>query len=511
MLDDEEWMGTNHEPDDLIEEHVVHDDVWPKQQLPKDHTNAATPSIVLSSGEIPDEIEVEVDEVSLQNIGSTSLTELNCILHSMAIWPTRTSKRCSSSALRKRRCLLVATLLFLAAFLMVIVIAIPVVTKTQAAQVLSIHTLNGPKPADETEEDFDQVVSTIAPPTSSTNSFSEEAGFFTSSVKDQSENANKETNTSSSTSMPEIDYVSAPPSKMGLNTDPNTGEEVLDVESSLNSASFPDNIAESQSTPSVSVANNGNMDQNTGEVYKVPILEISSTIANVASSANLHSIQDADSNDIALFPMSTVDPTSHVSVDDPTITHSSTSAETVTNDNNPIDGLISAYISSDEASRESQWLSAHNIRRKQWHQDNNVSYVPLRWSMELVSNAFTWANVLIEQEYDTLELYHDKNAQEGENLAMNCGSGSWSKMRPPDNILSRWVEEEVGLSPPDNLHLTQVLWRATTRVGCAEASREYGNGRTCHVQVCRYLRMGNCNMGKYDDWSIPMLLDESPC
>jgi hypothetical protein len=186
--------------------------------------------------------------------------------------------------------------------------------------------------------------------------------------------------------------------------------------------------------------------------------------------------------------------------------------EVVTKDtgNNSIVDLISAHISQ-ESDRESQWLQAHNIRRMQWHQENEVSYVPLRWSVGLTSSALAWAEVFIDQEYKSFDLFHDDNAEEGENLAMNCGSGSWSAMRHPDNILSRWVEEEIGLNPPYNLHLTQVLWRPTKYVGCAEAMKEYENGKTCHVQVCRYSKVGNCNLSKYADWIIPMLLDDSRC
>ena len=230
--------------------------------------------------------------------------------------------------------------------------------------------------------------------------------------------------------------------------------------------------------------------------FKEPI-DLVSTVVNIMNDDADVDMEGDASNDVSLSATSTI-----------------VSSMEMVNvvENHSLDGLISPFMSPNEqADRESQWLKAHNIRRKQWHTENNVTYIPLRWSTGLTSNALVWAQVLIDQESESFQLYHDDTAEDGENLAMNCGTGSWSKMYPPENILTRWVEEEIDLSPPDNLHLTQVLWRATKFVGCADASREYDNGKTCHVQVCRYSKMGNCNLGKYTDWIIPMLLDDSPC
>lgn len=64
---------------------------------------------------------------------------------------------------------------------------------------------------------------------------------------------------------------------------------------------------------------------------------------------------------------------------------------------------------------------------------------------------------------------------------------------------------------PGNLHLTQALWRATRYLGCGDAVKNYDDGSMCRVQVCRYVRTGNCNMGSYNpkegkNWLIPMLM-----
>ena len=501
MADADEWRGICEESASTSGVGLVEiDDEQTAQQDEQSACVPDAPAIAIPSGDSHNqEVEVVVDDDSLQVIRSTSLSELNCILNSMTIWPTRNAK-CSSSSLRKRRFLLVVLLLFIVVLLLAVVIAVPVSTTMAVAAVQSYPSSEPTFATDVIDEAVNlnenetaEVSSTTATSSASTSSLDdEETIFHTSSVKD--EGMSEEKIHISSSNIPEMNDVNTTSSTVGttevnFDTDQNTGEEVL-----LEGESVQSTISTS---PNDLVTANA-VDQNTGEeIYEEPIYVLS-TASNVALSIT-----------------STVAATVHnVIEEDPNTTVPNSSETTVTNEvaNNSIDGIISVHMSqTDGTDRKSQWLDAHNTRRRQWHKDNGVSYVPLRWSKDLVSSALTWANVLIQQEHGTFDLYHDPDAQEGENLAMNCGSGSWSAVRPPDNILSRWVEEEVGMSPPDNLHLTQVLWRATTRVGCAEASREYDNGKTCHVQVCRYSKMGNCNMGKYEDWIVPMLLDDSPC
>jgi hypothetical protein len=101
----------------------------------------------------------------------------------------------------------------------------------------------------------------------------------------------------------------------------------------------------------------------------------------------------------------------------------------------------------------------------------------------------------------------------GENLAAYFDDGTGLN---PDGVLERWVEGEEGLIWPGNIHLTQVLWRASTHVGCARASKQDSGGfLTCHSYVCRYARPGNCNMivePSNNDWWLPIVLkDDSLC
>mmetsp|Transcript_39014 Transcript_39014/g.68570 ORF Transcript_39014/g.68570 Transcript_39014/m.68570 type:complete len:323 (+) Transcript_39014:329-1297(+) len=177
------------------------------------------------------------------------------------------------------------------------------------------------------------------------------------------------------------------------------------------------------------------------------------------------------------------------------------------NTNLPVDPKIGTGMTA----RDNDWLDSHNSRRKRWHERYGKSYVPLEWSKALMNESKIWAEKLAND----CDLEHDPNSIHGENIALNYGWGSFGSMRPTSNILSRFVEDEADDRYPDNGHLTQVLWRATKYVGCADASRPYDGGR-CHAQVCRYTRPGNCDMSKYKSnksewWLTPMLMNESPC
>ena len=103
----------------------------------------------------------------------------------------------------------------------------------------------------------------------------------------------------------------------------------------------------------------------------------------------------------------------------------------------------------------------------------------------------------------------------GENLAL-YKSITPTTIISTEYALNGWVENELDEPWPINVHLTQVLWRPTDVVGCAEASKPMDDGGTCHYAVCRYAKPGNCNMNNYMDnsddwWMTPMLMDDSIC
>ena len=138
--------------------------------------------------------------------------------------------------------------------------------------------------------------------------------------------------------------------------------------------------------------------------------------------------------------------------------------------------------------RDIGFLRSHNTRRKAWHERYNKSYVPLKWDNSLKAEAKVWAETLLAS--CGKGMYHDPTTKYGECATANQGTGSFGKLHTPDEIIRRYVEREENWQPPQNSHLTQVLWRATKFVGCAEASKSMGEGKTCHTQVCRYSRPG---------------------
>ena len=106
-----------------------------------------------------------------------------------------------------------------------------------------------------------------------------------------------------------------------------------------------------------------------------------------------------------------------------------------------------------------------------------------------------------------------------ENLAKNKGWDGdeqlgMGKLYPPENIMRRWVDNEEFVGYPANAHLTQSLWRASRYLGCGDSYRDYPDGQVCRVQVCRYVRAGNCAMNSFqaksgDNWLKPMLMGKS--
>eukprot|EP00568_Trieres_chinensis_P018000 CAMPEP_0183327354 /NCGR_PEP_ID=MMETSP0160_2-20130417/83718_1 /TAXON_ID=2839 ORGANISM="Odontella Sinensis, Strain Grunow 1884" /NCGR_SAMPLE_ID=MMETSP0160_2 /ASSEMBLY_ACC=CAM_ASM_000250 /LENGTH=392 /DNA_ID=CAMNT_0025495479 /DNA_START=135 /DNA_END=1316 /DNA_ORIENTATION=+ len=156
--------------------------------------------------------------------------------------------------------------------------------------------------------------------------------------------------------------------------------------------------------------------------------------------------------------------------------------------------------------RDQDWLDSHNTRRQTFHDFYDAAYVPLKWSQELASSAKAYADKLIALSSCTIRHGYDDDSYGGENLAANWGGGG---QRTTENILSRWVEGEVDDPYPVNGHFTQVIWRSTEYLGCGEASKDMGNGMSCHIQVCRYLRPGNCNADNRN-WEEKMIKLNSP-
>ncbi len=131
-------------------------------------------------------------------------------------------------------------------------------------------------------------------------------------------------------------------------------------------------------------------------------------------------------------------------------------------------------------------LSAHNSARAA------AGVPPLQWDAQLASGAETYAAQLAR----TGQLAHSPRQSrpgQGENLWLGT-AGAYT----PDMMVQSWAGERRFFRPgtfpnvsttgnwADVAHYTQMIWRSTTRVGCAIQR----SGRW-DVLVCRYGPAGN--------------------
>jgi hypothetical protein len=132
----------------------------------------------------------------------------------------------------------------------------------------------------------------------------------------------------------------------------------------------------------------------------------------------------------------------------------------------------------------------------------------MEYSTELADAAASYAQELL-QYCCTSTLVHEKGMHWGENMASNCGTGSWGQKRSADAILTRWAENEADISAyHSKLHFTQVIWRSTKFVGCAHAYKKMDDGRDCWTQVCKYQGPGNCAIDQ-DTYMTRAMLDST--
>lgn len=131
-------------------------------------------------------------------------------------------------------------------------------------------------------------------------------------------------------------------------------------------------------------------------------------------------------------------------------------------------------------------LAAHNQERL------GLGLEPLNWNPALAQSAQQWADYLAATgRFEHAPENHD--VPEGENLW--AGSKGYFA---PEAMVDAWIREKqffrAGLFPDNSItgkvedvgHYTQIVWRATTEVGCAEAS-----GASEDILVCRYAEAGN--------------------
>ena len=160
------------------------------------------------------------------------------------------------------------------------------------------------------------------------------------------------------------------------------------------------------------------------------------------------------------------------------------------------------------STRDIEWLDAHNTLREKFHLDNKVEYRPLTWSPKLAASAAKWRDELLK----TCQISGESGVMEGENISAKTvtGQGENSQGDNPQTVMQRWVDSKVDDGYPDNQSLTQVMWRGTRYLGCADGSAQLGS-KVCYVSVCRYARAGNCSVKSYGSWLAATLEDHTKC
>lgn len=138
--------------------------------------------------------------------------------------------------------------------------------------------------------------------------------------------------------------------------------------------------------------------------------------------------------------------------------------------------VSTARIATDE--ERSILLETHNKWRKQ------VGVGDLEWSDEIAKSALEWAKTLEKD----CGFYHS-DSDFGENLWMGT-SGAYQTA----SVVDSWGEEKADYNYSSNKckpgrvcgHYTQIVWKNTTKVGCAQVECD---GMT--IWVCQYDPPGN--------------------
>ncbi|KAL7432021.1 hypothetical protein ACHAXH_001649 [Discostella pseudostelligera] len=179
----------------------------------------------------------------------------------------------------------------------------------------------------------------------------------------------------------------------------------------------------------------------------------------------------------------------------------------VLHDNKAHSYIIDVGYNPSMTTNEENWLTQHNTRRQTYHEANGVSYRPLVWSPILAKAASDWVNVLASNA-TSCQSIAESGIDEGENISARLVNTQLNET--PAKLLVRWSDNQANKSWPENSSRTQVMWRATRYLGCAQKVSVFADGTRCYASVCRYSRPGNCAMTS-NDWEAKTLADESKC
>lgn len=136
-------------------------------------------------------------------------------------------------------------------------------------------------------------------------------------------------------------------------------------------------------------------------------------------------------------------------------------------------------------------LQAHNEARAA----EGVGLPPLAWDPELASIARAWAASCEDVQAPFGLLDHNQGRSDGYPGYVGENIHAASARTPPARAVESWMEERADYDYDTNTcsgvcgHYTQVVWKGTTRVGCALADCPGLTFR--YAVVCNYAPGGN--------------------
>jgi pathogenesis-related protein 1 len=153
--------------------------------------------------------------------------------------------------------------------------------------------------------------------------------------------------------------------------------------------------------------------------------------------------------------------------------------------------LLAAACGPELSAQDQAMLDAHNQVRASAQPAPSPALPPLHWSEDATATAREWAN--------GCTFSHNPGLGDlGENIGAFYPVGSGT----PQSVVQSWAAEAQNYDYATDTcssacgHYTQLVWRATTAVGCARAtctgaSSPFGNNQNWEFWVCDYDPGGN--------------------